>query len=202
MNIATAVEWSDLLLAIAAPSVTRVMFTTDLTPQRELRPEYAAIQSATPESYRNAFSDLSDLRDEASYDDWETPVSLEALRTGASLIAQLQQFAQAPEVSALENGVLALTWVFASGYVVIEMGSSSYGLLVMRNGEPIVMRNGKTWELQRLVDTEITPLFNPSAVQRAPVAQSDLGAMPSAKNTGPSAFSWWPSFGGAAAAPA
>lgn len=202
MNIATVVEWSDLMLAIAAPSVTKVLFTSDVSPSPELHAEYSIVQSTIPEGYRYSWSDLEDLKDPSNYEEWEVPVSTNALRMGAFLIAQLQDVARAPEVSALDNGVLALTWVFASGYVVIEVGSTSYGLLVMRDGEPIVMRNGQAWELYRLVKGDIVPLFSPGSTQVAPFAQSDLGMTPSRKNTIPAVLSWLPSFGGASAAPA
>lgn len=202
MNIATVVEWSDLMLAIAAPSVTKVLFTSEISPSPELHAEYSIVQSTIPEGYRYSWSDLEDLKDTSNYEEWEVPVSAKALRMGAFLIAQLQDVARAPEVSALDNGVLALTWVFASGYVVVEVGSTSYGLLVMRDGEPIVMRNGQAWELYRLVKSEIVPLFSPGSTQAAPVAQSDLGMTQSRKNPAPAVLSWLPSFGGASAAPA
>jgi len=202
LNIATVVEWSDLMLAIAAPSVTKVLFTSEISPSPELHAEYSIVQSTIPEGYRYSWSDLEDLKDTSNYEEWEVPVSAKALRMGAFLIAQLQDVARAPEVSALDNGVLALTWVFASGYVVVEVGSTSYGLLVMRDGEPIVMRNGQAWELYRLVKSEIVPLFSPGSTQAAPVAQSDLGMTQSRKNPAPAVLSWLPSFGGASAAPA
>jgi hypothetical protein len=100
-------------------------------------------------NFKYSWDDLEQLR--GSLDAWDpddgAQPSASSLRLAFELLTLIQPIASAPEVSSLENGTVLLLWKFTRGYMSIELGTTTFGLIAMRPGFPTVHTNGDANDL-------------------------------------------------------
>jgi hypothetical protein len=146
MDLETLVHWG-LIATMAVPTLTPVQHAS--TPFNYVTVEHrqTGARFLQSESQVSALEDIQDLRRPDAYMETETQVPAAALDAGSYVVRALPAEAVAPEVSALEDGVLALLWRTHSGIVSLEIGGSSYGLVAVSDGTPIYLNNGAVDEI-------------------------------------------------------
>lgn len=100
--------------------------------------------------YQYVWEDLVEIA--ASAQDWpdgEIPPSQSAIRSVSDVISQTADVLPPPEITARETGTILILWPAPEGFMSLEVGTETFGLLGSRHGYPSLRVNGALTELQR-----------------------------------------------------
>jgi hypothetical protein len=111
------------------------------------------------DAFSYARGDLEELW-EASREkpDARESISKRVYQNASNALLAAAKFGAAPEVNGLDNGVVQLLWTAGDGFVSVEIGDHSYGMIHFSDGRTVFKRNGELSELSSLLNEKANNL--------------------------------------------